>query len=228
MSIIFDKLKHHVEQLDKTLQSHAFLDVKETPYPWTNHIYVSSDVRRAHLDVVDAIDSKKLYMVHLCVFPKQYDTAPIYGFDLIAGPNKVTGAFHDFSPTTNPNHPLCKWFEERVKDYEWSKPRQLPEWASEIFSPSMVAAGNVNSEFELDEILKLSRESLKYYLNKVHDLNQMTTYEYKIENFDSKEEQNKYCRNQKLNPHTPKVMESLGFEKELVSEFINTCLFPEI
>ena len=42
------------------------------------------------------------------------------------------------------------------------------------------------------------------------------------------EAQNYYCSNQKQNPHTPKVMASLGLDEEDVRVFIQECLFPEI
>jgi hypothetical protein len=41
-------------------------------------------------------------------------------------------------------------------------------------------------------------------------------------------EQNYYAQNQKQNPHTPRVMVSLGLSEEDVSVFIQDCLFPEI
>jgi hypothetical protein len=40
--------------------------------------------------------------------------------------------------------------------------------------------------------------------------------------------QNYYCDNQKQNPHTPRVMVSLGLSEEDVKVFIQECLFPEI
>jgi hypothetical protein len=40
--------------------------------------------------------------------------------------------------------------------------------------------------------------------------------------------QNYYCENQKQNPHTPRVMVSLGLSEEDVQHFIQECLFPEI
>ena len=39
----------------------------------------------------------------------------IYGFDIIAGKKKVTGAFHDFSPLLKKEHPLTRWFIEENK-----------------------------------------------------------------------------------------------------------------
>jgi hypothetical protein len=40
--------------------------------------------------------------------------------------------------------------------------------------------------------------------------------------------QNFYAQNQKQNPHTPKVMVSLGLSEEDVTAFVQECLFPEI
>ena len=45
---------------------------------------------------------------------------------------------------------------------------------------------------------------------------------------DTTENQNYYAQNQKQNPHTPKVMVSLGLSEEDVRAFIQDCLFPEI
>ena len=44
----------------------------------------------------------------------------------------------------------------------------------------------------------------------------------------TKDAQNYYAQNQKMNPHTPKVMVSLGLSEEDVQVFIQDCLFPEI
>lgn len=228
MSIIFNKLEKHTQDFKDILGANAFLSDEVHPFPWENKVYVNAYIRRAHLDVVDARATKKLYMMHLCIFPKVYNDAPIYGFDLIAGPNKVTGAFHDFSPAGNKEHELLEWFSNEVKQYDWSRPRDLPEWAKNIFSSSMVAAGNINSEFELNEILELSKRSLEKYLQVLHTPKERYTYEQKIELFNFTEQQNWYCQNQKKNPHTPRVMESLGFDKKTVNSFIQDCLFPEI
>lgn len=218
MSLIFEKLIETSNGFLQTLQSSGTAVDEGHRFDWPNYVFTSGNYRRAHLDVVDARETKNLYMMHLCIFPNTNDSAPIYGFDLIAGPNKVTGAFHDFSPTSNVNHSMCRWFAKLVHGCEWSKPRQLPDWAKNIFSPSMVAAGNIRDVHELDFILKLANTSLAYYLRNVGS----------VDTADSKEAQNYYCQNQKQNPHTPKVMESLGYDQDTVRQFINTCLFPEI
>jgi hypothetical protein len=228
MSIIFEKLIKHAETFKTILKNNAILSDETHPFDWENKIYSSAYIRRAHLDIIDVRETKKLYMMHLCVFPRTWDPAPIYGFDLIAGPNKVTGAFHDFSPSGDPNHPMSQWFGDEVKKHSWSKVRELPDWAKNIFSDNMVAAGNIKTEFELDEVLDLSKRSLEYYMKGLYKYKVLGTYESKLKGPNYTDQQNKYCKNQKRNPHTPRVMASLGFDEVTIKNFIENCLFPEI
>ena len=186
---------------------------------WINRVWTSKNYRRAHIDVVDARETKGLWMMHCCVFPHTHNPAPIFGFDVIAGKNKITGCFIDYSPTTNPKHPMIGYFAEEVSRYEWNKPRKLPEWAERIFSKSMIAAGNVSDETELQQIASLAQILVNHYTECVGETNAMG---------DSREAQNFYAINQKQNPHTPKVMASLGLNEEDVRVFIQECLFPEI
>ena len=116
---------------------------------WVNRTWKNQYIRRAHVDVVDVRESKKLWMMHVCLFPELTNGGPIYGFDIIAGKSKVTGAFHDFSPLLQKEHPLTKWFIEENKWFKPSRERELPDWAKAIFSGGMIAAGNVKEETEL-------------------------------------------------------------------------------
>jgi phycocyanobilin:ferredoxin oxidoreductase len=187
---------------------------------WVNRVWSSDRYRRAHVDVVDARDTKGLWMMHCCIFPHTHNPAPIYGFDVVAGKNKMTGCFHDYSRTGDPNHPMMEWFAGEISKLEWRKPRPLPEWATNIFSPSMVAAGNVSDEEELEQIFSMAKTTLAHYLETVAETNNTVA--------DTTESQNYYAQNQKKNPHTPRVMVSLGLSEEDVQVFIQECLFPEI
>ena len=187
---------------------------------WINRVWTSDLYRRAHVDVVDARDQKGLWMMHCCIFPHTHNPAPIYGFDVIAGKNKITGCFHDYSSAGNPNHPMIQWFGEEVAKLEWRRERELPEWAQRIFTKHMVAAGNVQDEAELEQITNLARTTLAHYLETVGETNNTV--------ISTKYEQNFYAQNQKQNPHTPRVMASLGLDEEDVRVFIQECLFPEI
>ena len=187
---------------------------------WINRCWSSDTYRRAHIDVVDARDTKGLWMMHCCVFPHTNDPAPIFGYDVVAGKNKITGCFHDFSSTGYPMHPLIEWFGDEVSKLEWRKTRELPDWAQRIFSRHMIAAGNVSKEDELDQMLTMVVKNLDHYLECVGET--------KTDYIDNTGMQNIYCENQKLNPHTPKVMTSLGLNEDDVRVFIDECLFPEI
>jgi phycocyanobilin:ferredoxin oxidoreductase len=187
---------------------------------WVNKVWASSIYRRAHVDVVDARETRGLWMMHCCVFPHLHNPAPIFGFDVIAGKNKITGCFYDYSPAGDANHPMIQWFAEETSHFEWNKTRKLPDWAERIFSPYMVAAGNVSEEQELNQIFDMARVGLEHYLATVGETNNTVR--------STKEAQNFYAQNQKQNPHTPKVMVSLGLSEEDVRMFIQDCLFPEL
>ncbi len=187
---------------------------------WVNRVWTSNSYRRAHVDVVDARQTKGLWMMHCCVFPHTTNPAPIFGFDVIAGKNKITGCFIDYSPTYDKFHPMIDYFGEEVGQYEWNKKRKLPDWAERIFSQHMIAAGNVSDETELEQISSLASILVNHYLETVGETHDSV--------IDTTSYQNFYCDNQKQNPHTPKVMVSLGLSEDDVQHFIQECLFPEI
>lgn len=187
---------------------------------WVNRVWKNDVIRRAHIDVVDARSTKGLWMMHVCIFPQCDDTAPIFGLDVIAGERKVTGFFHDFSPTVAPNHTMIVNFGKVVSEYDWKKERELPEWAKAIFSPHMVAVGNVNTEEELDSLIELSLNNLDDWLRYYRHT--------KCEHNEGKAAQNRYAHYQKQNPHTPRTMKALGLNEQDVDLFVQKCLFPEI
>ena len=182
-------------------------------------VFESPRYRRAHVSIVDARESKKLWLLHVTVFPHANDPSPIYGFDIIAGPSKVSGAFHDFSAAGDANHDMMIWFADQTREIEWNKKRELPEWAKNIFSSSMVAIGAVGVE-ELDDFVSLGLKTLDYYLENVGNT-QESLADYHMA-------QNRYCHYQKQNPHTPRVLVTLGFTEQQAQDFVRNTLFPEI
>ena len=189
---------------------------------WVNRTWSNKYIRRAHVDVVDVREKKGLWMAHVCLFPGLTNGGPIYGFDIIAGKNKVTGAFHDFSPLLQKEHPLTRWFIEENKWFKPSKERELPDWAKAIFSGGMIAAGNVRDEKELNQICTMAVSNLANYIDKIrnhHDEAKMK---------DVIEAQNYYCEHQQQNPHTPRVMQSLGLPDEDIKLFCSDNLFPKV
>lgn len=190
---------------------------------WTNRTWKNDSVRRCHIDVVDARDTKGLWMMHVTVMPQLHNDAPIYGFDVIAGKNKMTGAFHDFSPSSGgEEHPMMLGYAESVRDFIPSKKRELPEWAQNIFSQNMLAAGNVKTEEEAVEIINIAVNNLYAYFDEVPIFNNSVDEE------KTKTAHNYYAYNQRQNPHTPKTMKSLGLPEEDVDMFCRDMLFPDI
>ena len=189
---------------------------------WVNRVWANDSVRRAHIDVVDARESKGLWMMHVCCFPNLSNDAPIYGFDVIAGKNKMTGAFHDFSPSATIDHPMIDGYFESVEHFVPEKQRELPEWARNIFTGKMLAAGNVRSEDEAIEIIRIATDNLRAWFEEVPQFNGFGDRSL------VQASQNYYCHNQQQNPHTPNVMKSLGLPEEDVEIFCRDMLFPKL
>lgn len=189
---------------------------------WINRVWANDNIRRAHIDVVDARDTKGLWMMHVCIFPTLDNPAPIYGFDVIAGKNKMTGAFHDFSPTSDPDHPMIQGYYESVENFVPEKPRELPEWARNIFTGKMLAAGNVKTEEEATEIIKIALSNLHAYFQEVGETKGEGAPDLVAAC------QNYYCENQQQNPHTPRTMKSLGLPEADVDRFCTDMLFPKL
>lgn len=189
---------------------------------WINRVWANDFVRRAHIDVVDARATKGLWMMHVCLFPTLDNPAPIYGFDVIAGKNKITGAFHDFSPSSDPDHPMIQGYFESVDHFVPAKQRELPQWAKNIFSDKMLAAGNVKTDEEATEIIRIATGNLRAYFDEVG-----ASKGYGDQSIVAAS-QDYYCHNQQQNPHTPNVMKSLGLNEQDVDKFCTDMLFPKI
>jgi phycocyanobilin:ferredoxin oxidoreductase len=188
---------------------------------WVNRVWRNDYLRRCHIDVVDARATKGLWMMHVCCFPNINNDAPIYGFDVIAGKNKITGAFHDFSPTLDFDHDMILGYKESVEDFIPKKQRELPDWAKAIFSDKMLAAGNVKED-EATPIINIALDNLRAYFDEVKQFAGQGNSD------EVAGAQNFYCEHQQMNPHTPNVMKSLGLEESDVETFCTTMLFPKI
>jgi phycocyanobilin:ferredoxin oxidoreductase len=229
MSMIWKKLIECQDKIIETFDYHAdeieepgLANFNQPDNGWINRVWSNEFIRRAHIDVVDARESKGLWMMHVCIFPQLHNDAPIYGFDVIAGKNKMTGAFHDFSRSSDPKHPMIQGYYDSVDHFVPKKQRELPEWATNIFTEKMLAAGNVNDEAECTEIIRIALENLKTYMWEVKD------YNHTADQTEVAKAQDYYCHNQQQNPHTPAVMKSLGLPEEDVEVFCRDMLFPKL
>lgn len=221
MTLVWDKISNLAEYIESEFKKTGKkIDCNEDHYNWYNSIYTSDSYRRAHIEIVDKRDTHKIYILHTTIFAHFNDSSPIWGFDAVCGPNKITGAFHDFSFAGSSDHFMMKWFSEETKKYNWNKERILPDWAKHIFSNSMVAAGNVQEEKELNDLCNLAKTSLEYYLKNV-GITQESGADFHMA-------QNRYCHYQKQNPHVTNSMISMGIKKDVMEKFVQEILFPEV
>jgi hypothetical protein len=85
----------------------------------------------------------------------------------------------------------------------------------------MIAASNVKEE-EATVIIQLALDNLETYFDSVGQYTGEGDRDLTIAS------QNYYCHNQQQNPHTPRVMKSLGLNEDDVDKFCTDMLFPKI
>jgi hypothetical protein len=223
MSLVWDKMIPLSEKMISRLEEFEKIEVdskyehEDLNFTWKNYKFIDKRFRQAHIEIVDARESKIIWVMHMTIFPHVSNPAPIFGFDVVAGANKITGAFHDFSRVDDCW--LYTYFLAKHLNKSWTNPRVLPEWAEQIFSPGMLAVSNINTEEELDRLSGVAIDNLDYYLYNIA---------YEGNNGDYTEKQNRYCKFQKQNPHTPAMMINLGINKDVFTQYMDEVLFPEL
>lgn len=188
---------------------------------WRDDFWTSPLVRKAHIKTIVPENGRGLWLMHVNVFPHEGIELPILGFDIVAGPKKITGSFMDFSPLHGHPHPYHDYMEQVVKDLTWHKQRELPPWAQEIFSENMIAVGQLRYDDELQQFIEVTTDLTDYYLDNLIK-NAFRS------NRDTKPILNKYCINQKMNPHLHRSIEAMGISKEDKNRYVNDVLFEEI
>lgn len=178
--------------------------IQTEDFGWENYRFDSTKFRLAHVEI---FNQNKFSVVHCCIFPHISDPAPIFGFDVIAGENKITGVFLDLSPTILPSEPFTAIAVEKSRD--------RPAWGS-IFSEHWLACRPTQEEMAQigDEAVRV----LESYLPTLGGVGLIS---------DIKPAQNRYCYNQQQNEHTRKALVALlgdsGAEK-----FMSEILFPMV
>lgn len=185
---------------------------------WEDYFWESDSIRKCHLKIIDRTEDKKLWLMHINIFPDTRINLPILGFDIVAGPNKISGAFFDYSNCIY--HPYSDYLAMATKSLQWSKPRELPAWASEIFSESMIAAGNIRGE-EVQQLCEITEHLTRYY---VENIEQNSFYS----RLDMTDWHNKYCMNQKKNPHLHNSILSMGISEQDKDWYVNNVLFEQL
>lgn len=187
---------------------------------WENNFYFNPSIRYGHLEYFKSINGK-IEVLHCTFFPSYFKNISIYGFDVIALNNIVTGIFCDFTKCPYQNLILSVRLKE-LKDKYIKNERKLPEWAN-FFSENFICMSPKG--LDQDVLIKEFTGLFMEYVNFVEDKNFNGCY---LEPEDVKKSiliQNDYSFNQRKNDKTSKALSAyIGTDK--AREFIDSVLFP--
>lgn len=189
---------------------------------WSDWFWRSDKIRKAHLKTIEpAGKNRKQWLLHMNIFPDADIDAPIFGLDIVATPNKISGVFCDFSPTTDTQDEFLDLFKEITKTLEWKRERELPLWAQEIFTEEMIAAGSVRQGPETDQLILAVGILTENYFNMINQLKPNPE-------LNTIRAQNKYCFFQKQNKMLHSSILAWGISEEDKDDYVNDVLFEEI
>jgi len=182
-----------------------------------NWFWSSRVLDMGHVSVVDKRDTHGIWMMHVNAYSKSKTPMPIYGFDVVCSKKKVTGCFHDLSPTG--------FNDMKMERKQVARTRPLPDWAKEIFSENMIAAGNIKEKDECLELCAFGSENLERWFDKASKIPMYSVMD-DAEHYEFCMAREKYCHNQLQNPHSFNVMLNLGFPEDYLTDFKTNKQFP--
>lgn len=187
---------------------------------WENDIYLNPSIRYGHLQYFKS-GNDKIEIIHSVFYPSYFKKLPIFGFDVIALNNVITGIFCDFTDSPYECEELSlalKNLKEKYKPYS----RELPPWAT-FFSDNFIC---INPK-GLDEsiLIKDFVDIFKKYILFVEKLNFNGSCFFIEDIKKSIECQNNYSLNQRKNEKTSKALSAYIGANE-AKEFMETILFP--
>jgi len=185
---------------------------------WHNTLFTAPGFRRAHVELLEIPDH--FAVVHVCIFPHLTDTAPIFGFDMIAGRTQATGIFMDFSPVTQaPPIPRLADIVTPQTRAAFGVHRASPAWGT-IFSPDLFAIRPGNAT-EIHAALALAQDAGDFYLRQLYGKGRRCSDDETTITAGHA----RYAKAQRLNPHTYRMLSRyVGAVRARV--FIDDVLFP--
>ncbi|MBP0017091.1 MAG: phycocyanobilin:ferredoxin oxidoreductase [Cyanobacteria bacterium SBLK] len=189
-----------------------------------NHCYQTLQFRKLHLELARVGD--RVDILHCVMFPRVNYHLPVFGTDIVASEKGVSAAIADLSPMTR-DRSLSQRYRQGLKNLpraNFSQPRVLPEWAH-IFSEFCLFVRPVNEE---EEAVFLERVNLflSLHCQIAKESLPLANSEAIAENLEG---QNYYCRQQRQNDKTRRVLER-SFGESWADRYMTTMLFdsPQI
>lgn len=187
---------------------------------WKNNIYINPSIRYGHLEYFKSSNGK-IEVLHCTYFPSYFKDFPIYGFDVIALNDKITGVFCDFTDCGKENSFFSNKLRDLKEKYK-NNERTLPEWAN-FFSKNFICINpkDLNESDMIQDFLNL----FKSYITQSEWVNYNGIYNSTNDIKRSINIQNNYSINQRKNDKTYKAL-SAYIGAENARDFIDTVLFP--
>lgn len=224
-SQLFDKLRSLSESLISVFDK-SMTRVENTKHiadldGWADYFWKSPTIRKAHLKIIEPVGKNKLWLMHINVFPEYHVDLPIFGLDIVANPKKISGCFCDYSPLTDNWHPYLDKFHFVTRDLSWTKAREMPPWAKEIFSTNIIGAGSIREGEETDQLCDMAQQLTNFYCM------EMDNPQYQKKWINTLISQNKYCKNQKMNKMLHSSILAMGISEERKNQYVENVLFEE-
>ena len=188
---------------------------------WSDWFWESDSIRKGHLKIIEPVGKNKLWLMHVNLFPSFDSDLPIFGLDIVANSKKISGCFCDYSPLTKYRHIFLDKFVLETKDLSWTRAREMPDWAKEIFSEHIVGAGSIREGEETEQLCNMAWKLAQFYTmemnNPIHSKLDLNT----------KDAQNKYCKYQKQNKMLHTSILAMGITEERKNQYVENVLFEE-
>lgn len=229
-SPLFDKLRELSHEIRSVFD--AYMDPYDNPKHtadlngWEDWFWKNDIIRKAHLKTIEPGygNNKNLWLMHINIFPQFNINLPIFGLDIVSNPNKISGCFCDYSPIHDSGpHPYLMRFKFETEGLSWTRAREMPDWAQEIFSENIVGAGSIREGIETDQLCQMALNLSRFYCMEMSNPVYQKTF-----SLDTKEAQNKYCRNQKMNKMLHSSILSMGITEERKNQYVENILFEEV
>jgi phycocyanobilin:ferredoxin oxidoreductase len=185
-----------------------------------NEVHRCRGLRKLHLETARL--GAGLQILHCVFFPDPHYDLPVFGADIVAGRGGVSAAIVDLSPVTGTLPATIEGPLAALERGSFAQERELPDWGS-IFSPHVLFVRPEDGAEErrfmdhVAAVLAVLAEALAVTPPAASD-DPATVARW--------EGQVRYCKQQKQNDKTRRVLEK-AFHPEWADRYIENLLFDE-
>jgi phycocyanobilin:ferredoxin oxidoreductase len=185
-----------------------------------NEVHRCRGLRKLHLETARL--GAGLQILHCVFFPDPRFDLPVFGADIVAGRGVVSAAIVDLSPVTDGLPPPMEAALQALERPPFSQPRELPGWGA-IFSPHVLFVRPADGREEAWFI-----DTVAAYLGVLQGAAAAAEPQGAEDGATVSRWQGqlRYCRQQKKNDKTRRVLEK-AFSPQWADRYIENLLFDD-